>query len=120
MINPIVIIIASAILLSVLVVRILNRPKKPIITGALILILIFFIIATWLIDNAISSFNSTRQFMDFVSFIVMIDNPTYTQLENSFTTFMITDIVLFAVLLISFFFEILYILKNDKDYRVTK
>lgn len=44
MINPIVIIILSAYILSFLVLRIVVKPKKPIFTGALLVMLILFVI----------------------------------------------------------------------------
>lgn len=114
MINPIVIIVTAALLLSVLVIYIFNRPQKPIITGTLIFVLICFVLTTWLIDNAISSFSSTHQFMGLVSFVTMLDNPTYTQLEESFDTFMVIDIVLFILSLISLILEAMNILKSDR------
>lgn len=115
MINPIVIIVSTALILSVIVVYIFNKPKKPILTGTFILLLICFVIITWIIDNTISSFNSTQQFMDIVKFITMLNNPTYTQLENAFDLFMVIDIIFFVLSLISLLFEAMNILKKDRQ-----
>lgn len=116
MINPIIIIVASAIFLSILVIYIFNKPKKPIMTGTLIILLVCFVMMTWFIDISISSFNSanSNQFADIVNFIIMIDNPTYIQLEDSFNLFMIIDIVLFALSFISLLLEAINILKKDR------
>lgn len=112
MINPIVIIVAAAVLMSVLVVCVLNKPKMPVITGALIFILICFVVMTYMIDNAISCAGNSGRFDSFVSFITMSDSMLYTQLEASFRTFMIFDIVLFAVSMLSLGLEAAHILKN--------
>ena len=114
MINPIILIVTAAVLLSVFVICIINKPKKPIITGILLFVLMCFVLTTWLIDNVISSFYSSQQFMGFVSFVTMLDNPTYFQLEQSFDTFMIIDIVLFVLSLIALVFEAINILKSDR------
>ena len=53
MINPIVVIILSAYILSFLVLRIVVKPKKPIFTGALLVMLILFVIVTSMIDTSI-------------------------------------------------------------------
>ena len=55
MINPIVIIVGAALFLAMLAVCIINKPKKPIVTGTVIIILVCFIVFTFLIDNAILS-----------------------------------------------------------------
>lgn len=112
MINPIVIIVAAAILMSVLVVCVLNKPKIPVITGTFIFILICFVIMTYMIDTAISSAGNSVRYSDFVSFITMSDSMLYTQLEESFRTFMIFDIVLFVLSMLSLGLEAAHILKN--------
>lgn len=112
MINPIVIIVAAAILMSVLVVYVLNKPKIPVITGTLIFILICFVVMTYMIDNAISYAGNSGRFDAFVSFITMSDTMLYTQLEASFRTFMIFDIVLFVASMLSLVLEAAHILKN--------
>ena len=55
MINPIVIIITISIILSVLVICVINKPKRPIITGTVIFVLICYVIMTFILDNAIIS-----------------------------------------------------------------
>lgn len=113
MINPIVLIVAAAILMSVLVVSVLNRPKTPVITGTFILILICFLVMTYMIDNSISGLGNNGGVDGFVSFITMSESMAYTELEASFRTFMIFDIVLFAASMLSLGLEATYILKND-------
>lgn len=98
--------------MSVLVVCILNKPKIPVITGTLIFILICFVIMTYMIDNAISCAGKNGWVDGFVSFITMSDSMLYTQLEESFRTFMISDIVLFAASMLSLGFEAAHILRK--------
>ena len=100
--------------MSVLVVCILNKPKIPVITGTFIFILICFVVMTYMIDNAISSVGNSGQVDGFVSFITMSESMLYTQLEASFRTFKIFDIVLFVLSMVSLGLEAVYILKNDK------
>ncbi len=114
MINPIVIIISAAILLSVIAVCIINRPKKPFITGTLILLLIAFVIFTFMIDSEINSLGKSDP-NSFIGFITMNDVMTYDSLGDSFHTFMIIDMGLIAASLLSLFTEIMIILrKNSK------
>lgn len=114
MINPILIIITIALLLSVLVVCILNKPKKPIVTGTLIFLLACFVTITFMIDNVISNLSRESIFLDIVNFVIMTDEPTYVQLSSSFNTFMMIDIALFILSFVSLIIEALNILKSDK------
>ncbi len=111
MINPIIIIVSVALLLSVVSVCIINKPQKPLITGVMILILIAFVVFTFLIDNAISGL-STGEANGLVSFLTMSDTLTYEGLSASFNTFMWLDIGLIGASLVSLFFEILIILRK--------
>lgn len=112
MINPIVIIVSAALLLAVLTICIINRPKKPIITGTVIVILICFVIFTFLIDGAISSLGSAEA-DGFVKFLTMSEEASYDALASSFHTYMLIDIGLIAASLLSLFVEILLILRKD-------
>lgn len=112
MINPIIIIISAALLLSVAAICIINKPKKPFITGTLILILICYVFFTFLIDSSITSLN-TGETNSFIGFITMNDTITYDALAASFRTFMIIDIGLIASALLSLFLEIMFILKKN-------
>ena len=115
MINPIVIIITVSVLLSVLIVCVINRPKKPFMTGTMILVLIFYCIVTFVLDNAITGMGIDENFDGFVNFLVMNASPSYEELADSFKTFMYIDITLIIAALVSLFGEIMLILR--KDYR---
>lgn len=112
MINPIIIILAAALLLAVIAVCIINKPKKPVITGTLIAVLICFVVFTFMIDNSISALG-TKMPDSFVCFLTMNEAPAYEDLALSFRTFMIVDIGLIVLSLASLFFEILLILRKD-------
>ncbi len=112
MINPIVIIITISIILSVLVICVINKPKRPIITGTIIFVLVCYVIMTFILDNAITGM-TVGDSSGFVSFLVMSDSPSYEELSDSFRTFMNIDISLIAVAVVSFFAEIMLILRKD-------
>lgn len=114
MINPIVIIIGAAILLAMLTVCIINKPKKPIVTGTIIFILVCFIMFTFLIDNAILSIKTSSP-DSFICFLTMNNAPVYNDLAVSFDTFVKFDIALIAASLISLFIEMLFILRKGQD-----
>lgn len=113
MINPIIIIVSAALLLAMLTVCIINRPKKPFITGTAILILICFVVFTFLIDNAISSIG-TGEVDGFVRFLIMNDEPGYEELAASFRTLMLADMILIGASLLSLFVEIMLILRKSE------
>lgn len=111
MINPIVIIVSAAVILSMLSVAIINKPKKPVVTGSVIVVLIGFVVFTFMIDRSISTLSS-GEINRFVCFLTMNDQPTYDSLAESFNTFMGFDIALIAASLITLFIEILLILRK--------
>ena len=113
MINPIVIIITISVILSMLAVCIINKPRKPLMTAAMILIFIFYLSVTFIIDNAITSTEMNEQFGSFVKFLVMSDIPSYDELAESFGTFMKLDILLVIVTLVSMFTEIVLIFRKE-------
>ena len=115
MINPIVIIITISIILSVLVICVINKPKRPIISGTVIFVLICYVIMTFILDNAIMGATFNDSFGGFISFLVMSDSPSYDEMSDSFSTFMTIDILLIIASLATFFGEMLLILR--KDYR---
>lgn len=114
MINPIVIIVSAALFLAALAICIINRPKKPVVTGMVILILIGFVFFTFLIDNAITTLNNGSPDA-FVCFLTMNDKPGYYDLASSFRTFMLVDMGLIAASLLSLFVEILLILRKGSN-----
>lgn len=111
--NPIIIIISAALLLSALVVAVLNKPAFPVVTVCFIVILIYFVVTTYLIDTALSNTSVSEELSRFVSFSVMKDNPTYEDLESAFAVFMYTDIGLFGACVITMLLEALVILKKN-------
>ena len=114
MINPIVIIISAALFLSMTAIAIINKPKKPIVTGTVIVILIGFVVFTFMIDNAITTLDKGAP-NSFVYFLTMSEKLTYDGLAASFNIFMGFDIALIAGSLITLFAEMMLILrKGDK------
>ncbi len=111
MINPIVVIILSAYILSFLVLRIVVKPKKPIFTGALLVMLILFVIVTSMIDTSIYGSELMSDFeKSMVSFVTSIRIQDTVKLESSFRIFAWIDIGLFAVTIISMYVELRAIL----------
>ncbi len=111
MINPIVVIILSAYILSFLVLRIVVKPKKPIFTGALLVMLILFVIVTSMIDTSIYGSELMSDFeKSMVSFVTSTRIQDTVKLESSFRIFAWIDIGLFAVTIISMYVELRTIL----------
>lgn len=116
MINPIILIIAAALLLSSIVVTVLNRPRFPLIAATIIVILIFFVLSSYLIDNAIGSYSVSESPMStYVNFIVMGDELTNIKLEEAFHTLRYIDLGLFVASVVSMFAEVLVILRKNSD-----
>ncbi len=116
MINPVIIIITAAVLVSIICVSVINKPRKPVVTGTLIIILVFFIVSTFMIDNAMYALGTNGNITSFLQFIILNDSPSYSDLESSFGTFMIFDICLIGLSLICMFFEIFIILRKDSKH----
>ena len=114
MINPIVIIVSAALFLSMTAIALINKPKKPVVTGTVILILIVFVFFTFHIDNAITTLEKNDA-NGFIYFLTMSDHLTYESLSGSFNTFMCMDIALIAGALLSLFIEILLILRKGAE-----
>ena len=111
MINPIVVIILSAYILSFLVLRLVVKPKKPIFTGALLAMLILFVIVTSMIDTSIYGSELMSDFeKSMVSFVTSTRIQDTVKLESSFRIFAWIDIGLFAVTIISMYVELRAIL----------
>ncbi len=114
MINPVTIIAGAALFLSVFAACVINRPKKPVLTGTVIVILVCFVVFTFMIDNAITALN-TNENDAFVGFLTMSDKLTYDGLSASFNTFMCFDIALIAASLITLFVEMVIILRKGPN-----
>ena len=111
MINPIIVIILSAYILSFLVLRIVVKPKKPIFAGALLVMLILFVIVTSMIDTSIYGSELMSDFeKSMVSFVTSTRIQDTVKLESSFRIFAWIDIGLFAVTIISMYVELRAIL----------
>lgn len=115
MINPIIIIVAVALLLSAFVVTLLNKPGLPIVASTFIIILIFFVLTTYLIDNAISNNSVSETLSSFVCFAVMNQSPSYEDLEAAFNIFKYTDIGLFLASVVSMLIEAMLILRQNSE-----
>ncbi len=111
MMNPIVIIVTISLILSVLVVSIINKPKKPIVTGTMIVILICYAALTFLVDMAITG--GSESYNDLIHFLIMQDTPDYEALSDLFRSFMTADIILIVTALLSLFAEVMLILRKD-------
>ncbi len=115
MINPVLIVISAAFFLSAAVITVLNRPKFPLTAAVILAILIFFLAATFCIDQTLMDLSAKEPLSGFVGFAVMNENPTYEYLEHSFEMFSCMDIVLFVLSLISMFVETLSILHKNSS-----
>ena len=87
--NPILIVFSAAVVLSALSIALINKPRIPVVAGSFLLVLIFFVVTTFFIDNAISDMISLNELSGFVRFVVMKDRPTYEDLETAFSIFII-------------------------------
>lgn len=111
MINPIVIIVLVTYILSFLVLRIVVKPKKPIFTGSLLLMLILFVVLTSMIDTAIYGPELMPDFeKGLISFVTSTSISNTAMLEISFDIFAWIDVALFAVTIISMCIELRTIL----------
>lgn len=115
MINPILIIGGAAVLLSAAVIAILNKPKLPLIASAFIIVLMFFLVTTFMLDNSIADFSKSESLTSFICFCVMNDTPSYDDLTSSFRAMMYIDMSLFAGSVISMFIEAMFILRKNSD-----
>ena len=115
--NPILIVISAAVVLSALSIALINKPKVPVVAGAMIIVLIFFVLTTFFIDNAITDMVSSNELSGFVRFVVMKDRPTYEDLETAFSIFSYVDIGLFLASLFAMFTETLTILHQNSKVR---
>ena len=113
MINPIVIIITVSVILSMVVVCVINKPRKPLMTATMILLLIFYLAVTFIIDSAITGMGGNERLDRVVGFLVMNDTPSYDELAESFKTFMTLDITLVITALVSMFGEIMLIFRKE-------
>lgn len=111
MINPIVIIIIAAYVLSFLVFRIAVKPRKPVFTGVLLFLLILLVGLTSVIDSAIYNSELLNGFEKWlVLFATTVEAHDTMALEGSFRIFAWIDIALFSLTIISMYIELRSIL----------
>ena len=115
--NPILIVFSAAVVLSALSIALINKPRIPVVAGSFVLVLIFFVVTTFFIDNAISDMISSNELSGFVRFVVMKDRPTYEDLETAFSIFSYVDIGLFLASLFAMFTETFTILHQNSKVR---
>ncbi len=115
MINPIILFAAAALFLSAVAVTVLNKPRFPIVASSLIIILMFFVFSSYILDSAIVSYSSADSLNTYVSFLVWGEDLTYLKLEEAFDTLVYIDIGLFIACLASMFVEAMYILRKNSD-----
>ena len=121
-INPIVIIISAAILFFAIIFCVLNKPKKPILSGVLLILLSFFIASTYMIDITFTSISDQSYKMDLlnkiVCFVTATDTLTEASLEQSFNVFKTFDIVLMGITIIVLILDIRTIFFNSNHIKV--
>lgn len=110
LINPIIVIAATAILLCVLIYCVINKPTKPIFTGVSIGMLILFLVMSTLLNigmgASIGDPSFTKAITGIVSFLTAQGAPTSNQLENSFFVYSMIDIALIVISVVSMFIEV--------------
>lgn len=118
LINPIIVIAATAILLCVFIYCIINKPTKPIFTGVSIGMLIVFLVLSTLLNlgmgASIGDPAFTRAIGGLVSFLTGQGSPTSNQLENSFFIYSLIDIALVVISVVSMFIEVRHIFSFNK------
>lgn len=121
LVNPVLIIIAIALILFVSFFYIINRPKKPLLTLVLILLLIIFLSCTMILNNALTpnqgyllSGNSLKKVLPF---IVSVPHPTAEQCEQAFERYKTIDICLFVATIVAMIAEVwnLFLRSNKKQ-----
>ena len=113
MINPVFFVISCAVILSAAAIVIINKPKIPLIAGSVLIVLIFFVIATFSIDSAIYDVLHSAELSSFVKFAVVKDKPSYEELEAAFRLLSGIDVGLFIAALVSMLIETMSILRNN-------
>lgn len=109
-VNLVFFIAAAAVLMLVLVFCLINKPKKPLFTGATLIILIIFLFATELINMGLSTPTITALPHDFVNamvgFLTGETSPTTVMLEQAFNVYKYIDIGLMSLCVLSLIAEV--------------
>lgn len=109
-VNLVFFIAAAAVLALVIVFCVVNKPKKPLLTGATLIILLIFLLATELINMGLSTPTVTSLPQGFVNamvgFLTSQNQPTSVMLEQAFSVYKYTDIALMLICVVSLIFEV--------------
>lgn len=116
-ISPVLIIIVTAILVATAFLYIINRPKKPIFTCVFLILLLFSVFFTFMINIDLSStsdiVNSNDSFIRFItSFVTMSSSPSKQLLLESFNLFSFIDIALILITITVSVLEMRLLFKN--------
>lgn len=118
LINPVVVIIAAAILIFTLIYCFINNPKKPLFTGVSIAVFILLLVCTYIINAAMSTsaLEPTYPVISAVAGFLSFQQSLQTQaLEGSFFAYACADIVMIIICIISMVFEIKHIFTNPSE-----
>lgn len=116
-ISPVLIIIVTAILVATAFLYIINCPKKPIFTCVFLILLLFSVFFTFIINIDLSStsdiVNSNDSFIRFItSFVTMSSSPSKQLLLESFNLFSFIDIALILITIAVSVLEMRLLFKN--------
>ena len=100
-INPILIIITLAISIYTIIFCMLNKPKKPVLSGVFLALLVVYLICTYMINLMFTAVSDQSYQVDFINrivcFVTATDTLTELSLESSFEIFKIIDICLMCL-----------------------
>ena len=122
-ISPFVLIISVAILIFTLIYCIKNRPNKPLFTGVCIIMLLIFLLFTYIINIGISNTSnvSNNQFILFMMSILFINQSTNINMaEDAFNAYAITDVCLISLCVISMVIEVKYLFSETAKIKKIK
>lgn len=118
--SPILIIISAAVLLFAFIYCIINRPRKPVITGVLLFMLLAYVLMTFSVNielssSGVNSLTSHNFISGVVSFISMKSEPTVQQLTNLFSSLCKVDVCLIIATIVSMVIEVKNLFSQNKN-----
>lgn len=124
LINPIILIFSVAALVFTVIFCILNKPKKPVLSGLTLVILLFFLACTYMIYLMFIAVEDKTFQIDFVEkmvlFITASKTISETALEASFDVFKTIDIIMIMLSVLFLLYDVHTIfLKNNTDNDIT-
>lgn len=124
MINPVILIVAAALIVLCFLYCLILKPQKPVMTFLFILLLALFITCTGLLNQALTP---GQEFMlsglhmnKLVPFLVGRKKPSLEEYELAFNTFRNIDIGLFFATAASMILEIWRLILKPGKYSGTK